>query len=96
MALVVNDCVTAIVDRMLLGQNMPADAAVTMKNAWVKIIDELFKYILANLEVAITIPNIPEANFTVNLTADANGVPVTFTVKTISDTTVPTGSGTFT
>jgi hypothetical protein len=94
--LVVADCVTAIVNRSISGLNVSTETQNLLTDTWTKVIDELFTYILANLKVTVTIPQIPSNAFTLTLagsiTIADTPYAVSFSQKDVSAVTVPAPS----
>jgi hypothetical protein len=86
-------CAATIVNTLTYGQNIPEDTKATMREAWEKIIGDLFIHILSNFKITVTAAPIPSMNFNLNLagsvTIGGTEYPVNFTSASIDETTVP-------
>lgn len=78
MALNYTTCANAVVNALTAGQGLPGDMKDKMRDTWEKIIQQVFSHIVTNMEINVSIPNIPEGNFSATVTIGETPYPVTF------------------
>jgi len=78
MALNYETCATAIINSLTSGYDIPQSVKANMIVTWKKIIQQLFSHIVNNMQINVSIPDIPLGSFSATVTVGGTPYAVTF------------------